>query len=155
MPASELDRHERALLRELQRDARQSVGELADTIGLSTSPTWRRLKGLEERRVIRGYVARVDEAALGYGQTVFANVTLAKHDRAEMQAFEQALIERPEVLEFFSMTGSFDYLLRVVVGSTADYERFLQEVVFTSPAVQHVSSNFALRELKHTTAVPV
>jgi len=153
--AEELDRFERAILAALQRNARQSVQELADTVGLSTSPTWRRLKALEERGVIKDYVARVDPARLGYGETAFAHVTLAKHDGEQIEAFEKKIAERPEVLEFYSMTGSADYILRIVTRSPLDYEKFLKEVVFTSPAVQHISSNFALREIKNSVAIPV
>lgn len=151
----ELDQFERAILSALQADARLSVQELAERIGLSSSPTWRRLKSLEERGYIRDYIARLDAAKLGYTQTVFANVTLAKHNREDIDAFERAILARPEVLEFFSMTGAGDYLIRTIVKSTAEYERFLQEVVFVSPAVQHVHSNFALREIKNTSAIPL
>ncbi len=151
----DLDQFERAILAALQINARLSVQELADRIGLSTSPTWRRLKALEERGFIKDYVARLDAGKLGYGETVFANITLAKHDREAIAAFERAILARPEVLDFYAMTGTADYLVRTVVGSTAEYERFLQEVVFTSPAVQQVHSNFALREIKHVSAIPV
>jgi hypothetical protein len=82
-------------------------------------------------------------AKLGYGQTVYANVTLAKHNRDALQDFEKAIVERPEVLQCFSMTGSADYIIRAVVKDAAHYERFLQEVVFVNPAVQHISSHFA------------
>jgi DNA-binding Lrp family transcriptional regulator len=152
---AELDQFERAILAALQKNARQSVQELADAIGLSTSPTWRRLKALQDAGVILEYVARLDAAKLGYGQTVYANVTLAKHNRDAIQDFEKAIIERPEVQQCFSMTGSADYIIRVVVQDAAHYERFLQEVVFTSPAVQQISSHFALREIKNTAALPL
>jgi DNA-binding Lrp family transcriptional regulator len=152
---SDLDQFERAILVALQRNARQSVQELADAIGLSTSPTWRRLKTLQEDGVILEYVARLDAAKLGYGQTIFANVTLAKHNREALLEFEKAILERPEVLQFFAMTGSADYIIRAVVRDAAHYERFLQEVVFTNPAVQHIASHFALREIKNTSALPL
>lgn len=149
-----LDAHERAIVAALQEDARLSLSELAARVGLSTSPTWRRLKALEARGVIRGYVALVDAARLGQGQCVFAHVTLIKHDRAGVADFERIVGRRPEVLECFSMTGQADYLLRVIVEDAAAYERFLQEAIFTCPAVQHIHSTFALREVKFTTRVP-
>jgi DNA-binding Lrp family transcriptional regulator len=152
---ADLDQFERAILAALQKNARQSVQELADAIGLSTSPTWRRLKALQDAGVILEYVARLDAAKLGYGQTVYANVTLIKHNRDAIQDFEKAIVERAEVQQCFSMTGSADYIIRVVVQDAAHYERFLQEVVFTSPAVQHISSHFALREIKNTAALPL
>ncbi|KMO13499.1 AsnC family transcriptional regulator [Methylobacterium platani JCM 14648] len=148
------DRFERAILDALQDDARLSVQDLAQRIGLSTSPTWRRLKSLEERGIIRGYVALVDAAALGHGQCVFAHVTLAKHDREGVAEFERVIGCRDEVLECFSTTGQADYLLRVVVRDAQHYERFLQEAVFSCPAVQQIHSNFSLREVKFTVKVP-
>src|SRR5665213_2667253 len=120
------DSFETAILAALQADARLSVQELAERIGLSTSPTWRRLKSLEQRGFIRDYVARLDAARLGYTETVFANVTLVKHDREQIEAFERAILDRPEVLEFYSMTGTADYLIRTVVRSTQEYEAFLK-----------------------------
>ncbi|GJD47323.1 DNA-binding transcriptional activator DecR [Methylobacterium crusticola] len=149
-----LDRFERAILDALQDDARLSVQDLSQRIGLSTSPTWRRLKALEERGVIRGYVALADPAALGFGQCVFAHVTLIKHDRDGVADFERSISRRPEVLECFSTTGQADYLLRVVVRDAQHYERFLQEAVFSCPAVQQIHSNFALREVKFSVKVP-
>ena len=154
-PVPPLDAHDRAIVTALQENGRYTVQELATRIGLSTSPTWRRLKALEERGVITGYVARVDAASLGYHDTVFAHVTLSKHNRAGIDAFEKAMLERPEVLDVYSMTGDADYLVRVVARSTREYERFLNEAVFSNVAVQQIKSNFALREIKSTVAVPV
>lgn len=149
-----LDKHERAILEALQEDARLSIQDLSQRIGLSTSPTWRRVKALEAEGVIRGYVALVDPAMVGSGQCVFAHVTLIKHDRSGVEAFERIVLSRPEVMECFSTTGQADYLLRIVVEDARAYERFLQEAVFACPAVQHIHSNFALREIKFTTRVP-
>ena len=129
----ELDRYERAILDNLQRDARLSVQQLAALVGLSASPTWRRLKSLEERGFIQGYVARLDGEKLGLGQTVFCNITLARHNQPDLEAFEAQVLARPEVLEFYSMTGGADYLLRIVTESPARYEAFLKEIIFSSP----------------------
>jgi Lrp/AsnC family leucine-responsive transcriptional regulator len=150
-----LDDVDRVLVTALQENGRATVQELAARVGLSPSPTWRRLKALEQRGVIKDYVARVDAAALGYHDTVFAHVTLSKHNRDGIQAFEAAMLERPEVLDVYSMTGDADYLLRVVARSTREYERFLKEAVFSNVAVQQIKSNFALREIKSTIAIPV
>ena len=150
-----LDAHERAILIALQANCRYTVQELAALIGLSASPTWRRLKSLEQRGVIKDYVARVDAAKIGYHDTVFAHVTLSQHNRAAIGAFEETMMRRPEVLDVYSMTGDADYLMRVVARSTREYETFLKEAVFTSVAVQQIKSNFALREIKSTVAIPV
>ena len=152
---SGLDSYDRAIVAALQENGRYTVQELAARIGLSTSPTWRRLKALEQRGVIKSYVARVDAAQLGYHDTVFAHVTLSKHNLDAIDAFERAMLDRPEVLDVFSMTGDADYLMRVVARSTLDYERFLKEAVFSNAAVQQIKSHFALREIKSIVAVPV
>ena len=154
-PSPSLDAYDRAIIAALQENGRYTVQELAARIGLSTSPTWRRLKALEQRGVIKDYVARVDAAQLGYHDTVFAHVTLSKHNAAGIEAFEQTMLARPEVLDVYSMTGDADYLVRVVVRSTREYEQFLKEAVFSSGAIQQVKSNFALREIKSKVAIPV
>lgn len=150
-----LDSYERAILSALQENGRYTVQELAERIGLSTSPTWRRLKALEQRGIIRDYVARIDAAALGFPNTVFVHVTLRRHSREEIDAFEQAVRARPEVLDFFAMTGDADYLMRVVTRSTRDYEHFLNDALFASGVVQQVRSHFALRQIKNSVALPV
>ncbi len=150
-----LDEFERRILRALQEDGRLSMQELADRIGLSVSPTWRRVKSLEERGIITRYAALLDPEKAGVPECVFAHVTLTKHDRAGIAEFERAIVDRPEVLECFATTGDADYLLRVVVPNTRAYERFLEEAIFARPVVQHVRSNFALRAVKFTVALPI
>jgi Lrp/AsnC family transcriptional regulator len=150
-----LDPFERRILDALQQDGRLSVQELAERVGLSSSPTWRRVRALEARGVIRRYVALLDPAAAGVPQCVFVNVTLVKHDRDAITEFEAAVLGRPEVLECFATTGDADYLLRVMVPDASAFERFLQEAIFTRRVVQHVRSNFALREVKYETALPL
>lgn len=150
-----LDDFEKRILRALQEDGRLSMQELADRIGLSVSPTWRRVKSLEERGIIRRYAALLDPEKAGVPECVFAHVTLTKHDRAGIAEFERAIVDRPEVLECFATTGDADYLLRVVVPNTRAYERFLEEAIFTRPVIQHVRSNFALRAVKFTVALPI
>lgn len=150
-----MEESDRKILAALQTNGRLTVQELADAVGLSSSPTWRRLKALQESGHIRQYAALLDPDRVGVPECVFAHVTLTKHDRAGIEAFERAIARRPEVLECYSTTGDADYLLRVCVPDTRSYERFLQEAVFTQPVVQHVRSNFTLREVKYTTALPL
>ena len=146
---------DRKILAVLQEDGRLTVQELAQRIGLSVSPTWRRLKALQESGAIRRFAALLDPEPVGVPECVFAHVTLTKHDRSGIEGFERAIARRPEVLECFSTTGDADYLLRVCVPDTRSYERFLQEAIFTHSAVQHVRSNFTLRQVKFTTALPL
>ncbi|HWK94523.1 MAG TPA: Lrp/AsnC family transcriptional regulator [Pseudolabrys sp.] len=155
MKPTRLDHQEKAILAKLQADARISVQELSEAVGLSTSPTWRRVKSLEERGIINGYVALLDAEKLGYTQCVIAHVTLSKHEKAGIEEFERSVSQRPEVMEFLAMTGDADYLLRVLVRDTKQYEAFLQEAVFTCASVQHIRSNFALRQIKFTVNMPL
>ena len=150
-----MEETDRKILAVLQQEGRLTVQDLAERVGMSVSPTWRRLKALQESGYIRRYAAILDPQRVGVPECVFAHVTLTKHDRTGIEAFERAITRRPEVLECFSTTGDADYLLRVCVPDTRSYERFLQEAIFTHAAVQHVRSNFTLREVKFTTALPI
>lgn len=150
-----LDEPERRILTVLQQDGRLSMQELADRIGLSVSPTWRRVRALEERGVIQRYAALLDPERVGLPECVVAQVTLDRQQRADAEAFERVMLARPEVLECFAMTGDADYLIRVAIRDTRAYERFLQEAIFALPFVRNVRSSFALRAVKLTTALPV
>ena len=149
------DRTDLELLRILRKDSRTTLQDIAVQVGVSPTTCWTRIKRLEASGVIRCYTIDIDESLLGYHDTVFAHVTLSKHNRAGIDAFEKAMLERPEVLDVYSMTGDADYLVRVVARSTREYERFLNEAVFSNVAVQQIKSNFALREIKSTVAIPV
>ncbi len=150
-----LDDYEKRILKLLQEDARLGTQEIADQIGLSATPTWRRIKSLEERGIIRRYTALLDPEKLGVPECAFTHITLVKHDRTGAAEFEKAISERPEVLECYSTTGDADYILRVMIKNTRDYERFLQEAIFTLPVVSHVKSNFTMRAVKYETALSV
>lgn len=150
-----MEETDRKILAALQEDGRLTLQELADRIGMSTSPVWRRLKALQESGHIRQFTAILDPDRVGVPECVFAHVTLIKHDRAGIEAFERSIARRPEVLECYATTGDADYLIRVCVTDTRSYERFLQEAIFSQPVIQHVKSNFTLREVKYTTALPL
>ena len=121
------DDTDRRILEVIQENARISNTELADRIGLSPSPCWRRVRTLEENGVIERYVTLVNAKAVGLPITVFATVTLEKQVESALESFEKAVTERPEVMECNLMTGEFDYLLRVVVPDLTAYERFLMD----------------------------
>jgi Lrp/AsnC family leucine-responsive transcriptional regulator len=154
-PSKALDVYERRILKALQEDGRLSVQQIAEQIGLSSSPTWRRIRSLEERGVIRRYVALLDPRRAGVAQCVFAHVTLVRHDAAAIASFEQSIAARPEVLECFAISGDSDYILRVAVPDTTAFELFLREALFGCAVVQQVRSAFALRTVKFETALPV
>lgn len=150
-----LDRYDRHILRILQADGRISNQQLADEVGLSTAACWRRVKALDERGILKRYTTLVDPEALGYNLCVFMMVTLLRHSKDSAAEFEDAVKSCPEVLQCYAVTGNADFVLRVVIPSMSAYDRFLNDKIFTLPGVSQVKSNFALREVKYETAIPV
>lgn len=140
-----LDRLDRKLLSLLQGDGRISNTELAQRVGLSQSACLRRVQRLEEAGVIEGYSARLSQAALGKSDTVFIEITLDSQSEAVLDAFERAVAVSPDILECHLMAGDYDYLLRVAVADTADYERVHRKQIAAFPHVARIRSNFALR----------
>ena len=128
-------------------DGRLSNADLAEQVGLSSSPCWRRVKALEEAGVIKGYAAQLDAKSVGLSVNVFMSVSLSTQVEKALQAFERAAAARPEVMECYLMTGDSDYLLRVVVPDLEAYERFVMD--FTKiPGIAQIRSSFALRPVK-------
>ncbi|MCG5240294.1 Lrp/AsnC family transcriptional regulator [Azospirillum doebereinerae] len=155
MPKIRLDRIDRRILSLLQEDGRQPNNELAERVGLSPSPCLRRVKALEEAGVIAGYVALVDAGSVDLPVNIFVSVSLDRQVEDRLDAFEAAVMERPEVLECYLMTGDADYLLRVVVPDLASYERFLKDHLTRIPGVANIRSSFALKQVRYRTALPL
>ena len=149
------DGTDRRILEVIQEDARISNTELADRIGLSPSPCWRRVRTLEENGVIERYVTLVNAKAVGLPITVFATVTLEKQVESALESFEKAVTERPEVMECNLMTGEFDYLLRVVVPDLTAYERFLMDHLTRIKGIASIKSSFSLKQVSYKTALPI
>ena len=150
-----MDRTDHKILSELQSEGRLSSQALAERVGLSTTPCWRRVKKLEEEGVIAGTVAILDPRRIGLEVTAVAEVSLAEHDDAAVREFEQVVAERPEILECHTMSGGHDYHLKIVARTIADYEALLREYVIPCRAVKGVNSSFVLRSNKFTTALPL
>ena len=150
-----MDRIHRRILSALQDDPRLTAADLAEKVGLSHTPCWRRLKRLEADGVIADRPVLLNPLALGLVIDVFAEVQVAQHDEATLEALEQAVQDLPEIVECFSMSGRQDYLMRVVATDTAAYERFLKKVLLHLPGVAHVRSSVILRRLKSTTKLPI
>jgi len=149
-----LDAIDRRILERLQQDGRLSNADLAEKVGLSSSPCWRRVKALEEAGVIKGYAALLDAKTVGLSVNVFMSVSLSTQNEKSLQAFERAAAARPEVMECYLMTGDSDYLLRIVVPDLGAYERFVMD--FTKiPGIAQIRSSFALRPVKQGTALPM
>ncbi len=151
----ELDQSDRRILRALQENARLTVSQIAEKSGLSQTPCWNRLKRLEGEGVISGYVALLDQAKLGYPETVIVEVTLERHDEEMLERFGKLLKELPEVIEAYLTTGEYDYFIKVAVASTAAYETFLREKLYRIPGIRHSRSAFTLRCLKHQSSIQV
>ena len=150
-----LDEIDRKILEVLQDDARISNVDLAGRVGLSPSPCLRRVRDLEERGVVRRYVALLDPVAVGLGVSVFVQVSLERQAERGLDAFEKYVLDRPEVLECYLMTGDADYLLRVVVPDVSAFERFLLDHLTRIPGVASVKSSFALKQVKYRTSLPL
>lgn len=151
----DLDSYSRSLLRELIRDSRQTVQELADAVGLSASPCWKRIKAMEERGVIRGYTARVDPEKVGLGLQVIVEANLARHREEQVRSFEDEIAAIPEIVQCLSTTGESDYVMTVMVADIKCFERLLHETLLRLPGITHVRSRIVLRELKAQTQLPL
>jgi Lrp/AsnC family leucine-responsive transcriptional regulator len=150
-----IDPRDRQLLALLQRDCRLSNAELAERAGLSASACWRRIRALEEAGVIERYAAIVRPARLGLAFHAIVHVQLIRHDPKGLQDFIRAVSARPEVQECYATTGQADYHLRVLCRDIEAYNRFLEEFLFTQPAVRSAQTNVVLREVKRSAEVGV
>ena len=150
-----MDEFDRKLLRAHQAEPELTVQELAERVGLSHTPCWRRLKKLEADGVIKGRAVILDPEALGLSITVFAQIKVKQHDEHTLEVFERSARARPEIVECFSMSGDSDFLLRIVTGSVSDYEQFLKRTLLHLPGVGSVNSSFALKCVKFTTMLPI
>ncbi|MCH8835268.1 MAG: Lrp/AsnC family transcriptional regulator [Proteobacteria bacterium] len=155
MPHRQLDAIDRRILEHLQDNARISNVDLAARVGISASPCWRRVRELEESGVISNYVTLIDAASVGLMVSVFVNVSLEKQVERELDVFQNAIRERPEVMECYLMTGEADFLLRVVVPDLMAYERFLMDHLTRVPGIASIRSSFALKQVKYRTALPL
>jgi Lrp/AsnC family leucine-responsive transcriptional regulator len=152
---NELDRHDVALLAELQRDARQTVQQLAAAVGLSATPAWKRVKEMEGAGIIRGYTALVDREKVGLSLCVLAEVNLTRHNEDDVRRFEQEVAASPQIVSCYATTGQADYVLKVLVPDIKSYEAFLHETAFKLPGVTHVRSSVVLKEVKAETRLPL
>ena len=150
-----LDRLDRKVLHELQRDGRISNVDLAARVNLSESACLRRVRVLEQAGLIERYVALLDQKQVGLSGTVFVHIVLRREEQSELAAFEAAIQDIPEVMECYLMTGEFDYLLRLVVSDMADFERLHNDELTRLPGVSRVNSSVAIRTVRKTTELPV
>ena len=158
-PTHTIDKLDKAILRRLQANGRETYDVIGEQVGLSPSAVLRRVKRLEESGVIDRYVALVQPETVGLGLTAYINVRLEKYTetskRNPMDLFRASVQTWPEVVECVSLTGEMDYLLRVVVADMQHYSRFIMDTLLKHPSVQDCKTSFVMDRVKVTTAVPL
>jgi Lrp/AsnC family transcriptional regulator len=149
-----LDKSDRTILAELQRDAGLTVDQLAERIHLSRNACWRRIKALEETGVIKGRVALLDAAKLGLRLTAFIAIRTAQHEEKWLEKFSRAVREFPEIIGVYRTTGETDYLLQAVVSDIAGYDQLYKRLI-ARISLTDVSASFVMEKIKETTALPI
>jgi len=150
-----IDSTDKKLLDLLQEDASISTSALADQLHISQSPCWRRINRLEEQGIIQKRVAVLDREALGMSVVVFATVNLTQTGRQNLIEFEQMIKGHPEVLECYTMTGIWDYVLKIVTRDVRHYEDFVRNTLSASDLIRELHSHIAVTEIKNTSALPL
>lgn len=150
-----IDRAEREILQVLQSEGRISNVELAERAGLSESPCFRRVRQLEESGVIKGYAARLDQRLLGLQVTAFVQVSLDKQDDRKQRDFLARVEAEEHIVECHAMSGSHDYLLKVVARSMDHFSELSMQRILKFPGVKNIESNFSLIAIKESSALPV
>ncbi len=151
----QIDETDRRILRELQRDASLSHAALAERVGASAASVWRRVRNLEKEKVLGPSVRLASAEHLGRSVNVMCQIRMTRQTVDARAEFEQFIQSRDEIVECYAMSGEWDYLLRIAVRDVADYDRFIRRGVLAHPSVATAASNFALRQVKYTTEIPV
>jgi len=153
--SDQIDAIDRRIIRELQRDASLSHAALAEKVGASPASVWRRVRSLEQNGVLGKTVRLADAHALERSVNVLCQVRMTRQTISARAEFEEFIQSREEIVECYAMSGEWDYLLRIAVRDVADYDRFIMRGVLAHPSVANAASNFALRQVKYTTEIPV
>jgi Lrp/AsnC family transcriptional regulator len=143
------------ILKLLQRDATASTASIAEQVNVSQSPCWRRINRLEQEGLIKGRVALLDREALGMEVVVFATVNLTSTGRQNLLEFEREIVRYPEVVECYTMTGIWDYMLKIVTLDIRHYEVFVRNTLTANPSVRELHSHMAVTEIKNVTELPL
>lgn len=149
-----MDAIDRKIISLLQENSETPVHEIAAQVNLSVTPCWRRIQKLKESGVFRKQVALCDPAKLNCGVTVFISVRTSRHSQEWLDNFAQHVVDIPEVVEFYRMSGDVDYLIRVVVPDIGSYDAVYKRLIRIAD-LHDVSSSFAMQQIKYTTALPV
>jgi len=149
-----MDEIDRQLLDILQQDATLSIAQMAERVGLSATPCWKRIQKLEARGVITGRVALVDPDSVGAGISVLVSIEAGEHTPAWLERFSAGVAAMPAVMEVYRMAGDVDYMLHVAVADMAEYDAFYKRLIALAP-MKNVTSRFAMERMKYTTAYPL
>jgi Lrp/AsnC family transcriptional regulator len=150
----DLDLIDRKIVAELMRDATLPVAQIAEKVGLSQTPCWKRIQKLEASGVLTGRVAMADPGKLGFGLTVFVGIEAPDHSAAWREAFAEAAAALPQIMEVYRMAGEMDYLLRIAVPDMGAFDALYKRLTDAVP-IKNVTSHFAMERMKFTTAYPV
>jgi Lrp/AsnC family transcriptional regulator len=149
-----MDEIDRLLLEIVQQDATLSLAQMAERVGLSPTPCWKRIQKLEANGVIMRRVAIVDPVRVGVGLSVLVNVEAGEHSLEWLQRFSVGVGAMPEVMEVYRTAGEVDYVLRVAVADMAEYDTFYKRLIAIAP-MKNITSRFAMERIKHSTAYPL
>lgn len=150
-----LDEIDKKILRLLQEDADRNISEIGEQVGLSHTPCWRRIRKMEDAGIITKRVCLLQAEKVDLDISIFVFVRLDTHSSEVLEEFEEATLDVPEILQCYTMSGEFDYLLRIVVRTVREYEKTVKGRLLKLPHVGVMNSHFALQEIKNTTALPV
>lgn len=150
-----MDSFDRHILALLQQDATLALKDLAEAVNLSTTPCWKRVKRLEQEGYIRARVALLDGERLGLGLSVFVQIKTQRHDSRWLARFAETVTAFEEVVEFYRMSGDWDYMLRVVVADINAYDRFYKKLITSTEGLSDITSSFAMEQIKYSTALPL
>jgi len=149
-----MDNFDKKILQILQKDCTAAISEVAEKVGLSTTPCWRRIQAMEKAGIIKKRVALADPEKLNVGLTIFVMIKTNQHNPNWLADFAKIAVDFPEIVEFYRMSGDVDYLLKVVVPDMKAYDAFYKQLI-TKTDFSDISSSFAMEEIKYTTALPV
>jgi len=144
-----MDAIDKKILMLLQQDAKLNTKEIAEKVGLSVSPTFERIKKLEQKKYIKNYVALLDAEKIGKSISVYCQVTLAVHSRELIDGFKQHILVLPEVTGCFHVSGNYDFLLKVAVNDMNEYQKFVIDKLSVIKGISNVQSSFVLEEIKN------
>ena len=153
--SAELSKQDIGILSVLQSDASKSSSDVANLVGMSQSPCWRRINRIEQEGVIKKKVALLDRHALGMDLVVFATINLTTSGRQNLEEFEQSIENFDEVMECYTMTGIWDYMLKIIVKDIRNYESFVRDRLLCLPMIREIHSHIAVTEIKNTTELPL